>query len=322
LLAFLLPLVVSALGTAGLIRVAPRLGLIDLPGERKVHTNPTPRAGGLAIYAALVLTTLALESLRTRADLRWLLALGLGIVLLGVLDDRRPLPWQLRLAVQLVLALAAVWALRSDWPLGWQLLGVLWVVTQVNAFNMLDNMDAQSAGVAWVAAGAMALAQLLASNASAVVELAFMGAVTGFLLFNWPPARIFMGDAGSTFLGFFLALRSLGDDFLAPAEPRTWAVPVCLLAVPCYDLGTVVTLRLWQRKSPFHADKQHLSHRLVDLGLSKPGAVRVIHLLAAVAGLAGVIVARWPETAVVIVPQLLVLGVAIGLVEYVRHFRR
>src|SRR5207253_4586149 len=104
-----------------------------------------------------------------------------------------------------------------------------------------------------------------------------------------PPARIFMGDAGSTFLGFFLGVRSLGPEVVDAAAPATWAVPLFILAVPWYDLPTVVTLRLWQGRSPFHADKQHLSHRLVALGLSPPRAVDTICLLAAVIGAGGLV---------------------------------
>jgi UDP-GlcNAc:undecaprenyl-phosphate GlcNAc-1-phosphate transferase len=290
---FFLAAVLAGLLTALLIRWAPRLGLVDYPSGRKVHTRPTPRGGGLAIYLAMVAAAcLGPDALDRRVLL--LLGVGLGIVVLGLIDDLRPLPWQLRLAVQAAAAAGAVslWPGAAAWP--GRLLGVVWVVGLLNACNMLDNMDALSGSVAWVAAGFLAAAcawhQPAGANGQpAAAFLLLMGALSGFLWFNRPPARIFMGDAGSTFLGFFLGLGSLDLVFTPGPVPWSWAVPPCVLAVPCYDLTAVVLLRLSQGRSPFHADKQHLSHRLVHAGLSGPAAVGVIDLLALASGTAGLV---------------------------------
>jgi UDP-GlcNAc:undecaprenyl-phosphate GlcNAc-1-phosphate transferase len=290
---FLLPAVLAGLLTALLLRWAPRLGLVDYPSSRKVHTLPTPKGGGLALYAAVVATAcLGPDALDRRLLL--LLGVGLGVVVVGLADDLRPLPWQLRLALQAVAAAAAVflWPGEAGWP--GRLLGVFWVVALLNALNMLDNMDALSGSVAWIAAGFLALACALrqpggANGQPAAAFLMFMGALSGFLGFNRPPARIFMGDAGSTFLGFFLGLGSLDLAFTREPVAWSWAVPLCVLAVPCYDMTAVVLLRLCQGRSPFHADKQHLSHRLVDAGLSRPAAVGVIDLLALASGTAGLV---------------------------------
>lgn len=296
-LGFLLPLLISGLLTRLLIRWAPRLGLIDQPGVRKVHTRPTPRAGGLAIYMALLAAAISLSLSGLPFSLRGMLALlGLGgiLVLLGLVDDLRPLPWQLRLAVQTAVAGWAVWS----WPCGaeWgpRLLALVWIVGLVNAFNMLDNMDLLAGGTAWIASGMFALALVLGQESagearSAVPFLMLMGALTGFLWFNRPPARIFLGDAGSTFLGFFLGVLGLAGGVVDEAAGPTWMVPVCVLAVPWYDLVSVVGLRLSQGRSPFHADKQHLSHRLTARGLPPSWAVRVIHLLALASGLMGLL---------------------------------
>ncbi len=287
---FVLPAVVAGLLTALLIRLAPRLRLVDVPAARKFHTRTTPKGGGLAVYVAVVITAvLGPDGLDRR--LLVLLGVGLGVVVLGLIDDLRPLPWQLRLVVQTVAAVAAVWLwpTPAGWP--WRLLGVFWVVALLNALNLLDNMDALSGSVAWVAAGFLAVALTwqragaLGQPAAALVML--MGALTGFLWFNRPPARIFMGDAGSTFLGFALGLGSLDLAFDPAPVPWSWAVPACVLVVPWYDMTSVVLLRLRQGRSPFHGDKQHLSHRLVDAGLSVPVAVGVIDLLALASGAAG-----------------------------------
>jgi UDP-GlcNAc:undecaprenyl-phosphate GlcNAc-1-phosphate transferase len=303
--AFVLPCVVSWLLTAVLIRVAPRLGLVDHPGARKVHTKPTPRGGGLAIYAAVALAACLDPGGLDRRRLL-LLGVGLGVVVLGLADDLRPLPWQLRLMVQAAAALAAVfvWPGDAGWPA--RLLGAFWVVAMLNALNMLDNMDALSGSVAWIAAGFLAAALALHPPADAgrpaLPFLMLMGGLTGFLWFNRPPARIFMGDAGSTFLGFILGLGSLDLGFGGSGVPWSWAVPLCVLAVPCYDMTSVVLIRLRQGRSPFHADKQHLSHRLVAAGLSPPGAVGVIDLLALASGAAGLAVweaSTWTAAALV-----------------------
>lgn len=278
--------------TALLIRWSPRLGLVDHPSERKIHLHVTPKGGGLAVYAALAAAT-AVSAALGYAENRWVVFLGIGtlVVLLGLLDDLLSLSWQIRLAAQSAAALLAF-----GWPMdtGWlpPVLALVWVVGLLNAFNMLDNMDSLSGGVAWVTAlTAAAILVTRAADATAdelprrvLPYLMLAGAVLGFLCFNRPPARIYLGDAGSTLIGFFFGVRSLQDGFATPASPASWAVPLCLLAVPWYDLIAVVLLRLSQGRSPFHADKQHLSHRLVDAGLSTRGAVAVIILLALVNG--------------------------------------
>ncbi len=326
LAAFGIAFLTAWLLTALLRRWAPHVRLVDLPSARKVHLQPTPKGGGLAIYLALLLT-LALLPQGRGGDTDSILLLGGAIVLLGLVDDLRPLPWQGRLGVQTLAALVVVFGWPSD--VGWmyRAAAVFWIVGLINAFNMLDNMDALSGGVAWIAAGIFALALLIGQDGTwdwqpVVPFLALMGALTGFLWFNLPPARIFMGDAGSTFLGFFLGVRSLGGSFSAAGGAQTWLLPLCVLAVPWYDLTSVVALRLWQGHSPFHADKQHLSHRLVKLGLSSPRAVRVIYLLGLVSGLAGLLILHVPATFRPWVGgQLLIYWSAIAAIEYVGHFR-
>lgn len=323
----LLPFGLAWILTRGLISWAPRLGLIDLPNERKVHTRPVPRAGGLAIYAALGITALVGAGHLEPAFLRTLLIGGL-IVVLGLADDLRPLPWQWRLGIQ-ALATAGLFYWQ---PLagGWRLhaIALLWVVGLINAFNMLDNMDALSAGVAGIATALMGVALWLYQIDDerwrpVLPNLMLLGALAGFLWFNRPPARIFMGDAGSTFLGFVLGVRSFDARLVDPGRPATWTVVLLLLAVPCYDLTTVVLLRLWQGRSPFHADKQHLSHRLVSLGLSKPGAVGVIYLFALASGLSGVLLyAVGGSGSLLVAAPVLIWWLAIAAIEYVRHFRR
>jgi UDP-GlcNAc:undecaprenyl-phosphate GlcNAc-1-phosphate transferase len=254
----------------------------------------------------------------------WIELLGLVLVVIGLVDDFRPVAWQLRLAVQMVIATVVVLFPLSalDWWV--RILAWLWIVGLTNAFNMLDNMDALSGGVAFITAAFLAVATAMhfpqdaAEGTVLAPYLAFMGAVLGFLWFNRPPARIFMGDAGSTYLGFILAVRALGIGPRGDQSPAfLWLAPVCIFAVPCYDLISVVLLRLWQRRSPYQADRQHLSHRLASRGLSSTTAVRVIYLFANASGCSGLIIvaAPVPWVAALVVLQLALWWGALAVIE-------
>jgi UDP-GlcNAc:undecaprenyl-phosphate GlcNAc-1-phosphate transferase len=321
---FACPLLISWLLTTALIRWAPRLGLVDYPDERKVHVRPTPRGGGLAIFAAVSLSTLLFSVFHYSFSLfLYPLLLSLVIVLLGLCDDLRPLAWQFRLAVQFAVAVAAVFFCLppASWP--FRAAAVLWIAGHINAFNMLDNMDSLSGGVAWIAAGFLALASWLGPPPALAdwgLFVVLMGALSGFLWFNRPPARIFMGDAGSTFLGFALGLGSAQVALREGGPSWTWAVPLCILAVPCYDLLSVVLLRLSQGRSPFHADKQHLSHRLVRRSLSSRTAVCVIYMLALASGASGLILYAVAngQTAVLVCCQLAAWWIALAVIEFAR----
>jgi UDP-GlcNAc:undecaprenyl-phosphate GlcNAc-1-phosphate transferase len=302
ILALVVPFLVALVGTGLLRRWAPALGLMDRPDARKVHTTPTPRAGGLALFAALLLAFPWHPESFGWLPFPVLLTLAGIIVGLGFVDDVHPLPWWLRLGVQSLVATAVVWGAPSVVPVGARFLAGFWLVAMINAFNMLDNMDALSAGTAWIITLGFLLIALLRDNSNGEtdgrLELLLLGALAGFLVHNFPPARIFMGDAGSTLLGFLVGV--LGIELILTAAPSPILVEraaeitaflavVALCAVPIYDMTTVVLLRLSQGHSPFHPDKQHLSHRLTDRGWSKPAAVAWIHALGLASGACGVL---------------------------------
>ncbi len=321
-------------------RLAPRWGLVDRPGPRKVHKQSVPFGGGIAIWAGVVVplalgnlllwrwSTLHRESpsgsldmsalgawgeplaafvephlpglVQQSADLWFLLMAGTVLMFLGLVDDVRKLDWRFRLAIELIVAGAVVygrgWALTLfiDWPLVTNVLSVLWIVWLVNSFNMLDNMDGLSGGVAAIAAAMLALVLLRVSEASSQQPQLFVagflfvlvGALVGFLLHNWPPARLFMGDAGAYFIGFCVAVMTILATFSGNGLPRhAILAPLCVLAVPFYDTLSVICIRLKAGRSVFEGDTNHLSHRLVALGLTKTGAVLTIYLLTAACGL-------------------------------------
>ncbi|MGI6401570.1 MAG: glycosyltransferase family 4 protein [Thermoguttaceae bacterium] len=317
-------------------RFGPAVGLIDKPGRRKIHASPIPTGGGLGVWVGVVLPFIALTlvalgyaapetssetgtawgfslafcpeiltrhigGIAARLPQLWsLLGLGTILVILGTLDDRFSLPWQLRLAVEFVVAIVAVacgWRATFflDLPIITATLSVFWIVGLINSFNMLDNMDALSGGVATICSLFLAaVAFFFAPNPEsgepqlflAAFLLLFASSICGFLRLNKPPAKIFMGDGGAYFIGFLLATTTLSITFVGETAPKSAIfVPVVILALPLYDTISVVTVRLHNRASPFVGDKNHYSHRLVALGLSRRQAVATVYLTTTICAL-------------------------------------
>ena len=301
LAAFVVAGLVSLVLTPLAIRSALRLGVLDRPSEHKSHVTPTPYLGGVAIVLAVTLS-IALaavvrgETSATLSQLLGILAIALGMAAMGLVDDLRGLPVILRFGVQL-LAGIGLWGLdvRVDLtgePLIDLPLTVVWTVGITNAMNLLDNMDGLSASTATIASlwfGAIALinGQFLV----AALAFAVAGAAAGFLRDNRPPARIYMGDAGSLFLGVMLAalgmLLSLDRGSLVTA-----AVPVLILTVPVLDTALVSVARIRHGISPFQGGRDHTSHRLVRIGLPVPVAVGIIALASLAHGWVALLVYR------------------------------
>ena len=327
-------LLLASAAVPPLRRLAPRAGLVDDPDDAdyKTHRRVTPCAGGLAVWigTSVPVGIAAGWLLGERPDLvhdgpgwidpwapfaffpleSWsptvlqvsqvlcLLAAATAVMLLGLADDRRPLPPALRLCVQ-----AAVGAALVLWVPGFRLglpgggavlaavLSVLWIVALTNAFNFLDNMDGLAAGLALLGLGACAaLAAAAGHLPMAVLCLAAAAASGGFLIHNFPAASIFLGDAGGLFLGFLAGAVSVsvGSQLAQPASGLSSAplalLPVLPFGLAVYDLVTVVWLRLRDGSAPWVGDNRHVSHRLVAAGLDRTRAVLV--LLAVTAALA------------------------------------
>ncbi len=340
---------VSTAVTAALRRLAPRWGLVDQPDARKVHVVPTPLGGGLGIAAGVLLPLASapaavgmvsrgmvptewlpaelarhLDGFAARSGELWsIAAAGIVIAALGLIDDIRALSWQPKLALQLIAAGALVAGgvratLFVDVPwIGWGTT-LLWIVVLTNAFNFLDNMDGLSGGIGLIAALIFAAIMLTGTARPHLFVAGFLlvlaGALAGFLIHNWPPAKIFMGDAGSCLIGLWLACMTVVGTFYEYGQTRTHVIlaPLCVLAVPLYDFCSVVLIRLSQGRSPFHADKCHFSHRLVELGMSRAQAVLTIHLITLTTGLGGVLlyqVEGWPGAVLVMLLVLCMLAV-------------
>ncbi|RMH13196.1 MAG: undecaprenyl/decaprenyl-phosphate alpha-N-acetylglucosaminyl 1-phosphate transferase [Planctomycetota bacterium] len=311
------------------LRASRRLGAFDsppLPGQIKAAHRKVPNTGGIGIFVGVALPMLAgLLAVPIAPSLADTLPealvphlpgmherLGMGAALLGSLillhvmglvDDRRPLGPFVKLVVMAVPAVVLAWFFDTrlltllDAHVGgsWAsiLITVVWFVAVTNAFNFIDNMDGLAAGVAAVASACLLATTLIGGQWFVAAVLALtLGASLGFLVFNFPPARIFMGDSGSLVLGFLLAFLTVRATYLhdGSTTPPAHAVftPVVILAVPLYDLVSVVIIRLSQGKSPFVGDLQHFSHRLVKRGLSRRAAVVVIWGFTLVIGISGI----------------------------------
>lgn len=311
--------IISLVLTELVRKMALRFGVLDQPGERKVHGTPVPLLGGVAICVTVYLMVgVHLSLLRPARDLgfEWLeghvlyflgdqvktrltgLAAGGGIIFaLGVVDDLKALRPEIKLVFQTVAALILVFSgikinLFLDVPVIPQLLTVVWVVGMINAMNFLDNMDGLSAGVSLIAALSLFLTVLPHEETfNCVLLMVFAGSVAGFLYHNFHPAKIFMGDAGSMFCGYILATAPLLTTFYVASTPSRVAVaaPLLALSVPIFDTASVVYIRWRNGESIMKGDKRHFSHRLVQLGMSPRQAVEFIYLVGAITGLGAVL---------------------------------
>lgn len=276
--AFFFATTLSLLGTPLLRNLALRVGFIDRPGSHKSHANPVPYLGGVAIIGGALIGMLTGGEIATRIAVLALGACVLGA--LGILDDRRGLNPSIRLVVQVgsavVALLAGVRIHATDVAVVDGLLTIVWIVGITNALNLLDNMDGLAGGVGAVTSlGIFALAALGGQEIIATLGAAMTGACLGFLAYNVRPASVFMGDAGSLFIGYILAIGALElDPALLP--PVSFAVPVILLALPLLDTTTVVFARLRRGRSVAQGGRDHLSHRLVARGMSPGMAVTML----------------------------------------------
>jgi len=298
----ILALLIATILTPVVIRISHKRRWFDMPNERKIHTSPIPRLGGIGMFFAFVISALAVPLLLPviapgpwPADysLRFLpvfLAFGL-IHLLGLLDDFRNLHALLKFSLQIVAAaLVALGGFTISevtipsvgtislgigaWPIT-----LLWIIAISNAVNFVDGIDGLAGGIAAIAALAMGVSAYLGGNGTpAVMAFALLGAILGFLLFNYPPARIFMGDSGSLLLGFTLAviplLRTSGGVTLGDM-----LVPATVLAVPILDMVTAIVRRVREKRAIYSPDKEHIHHKLLALGLKDTSILAIIYAL-------------------------------------------
>ena len=316
---------VAALAFVPLSRViARRFGLVAKPREDRWHTKEVAMLGGVGIALSMLVAMLVLGKFSEIGVLSG--AAGL-MFLIGLADDIWSLKPVTKLVVEIgVAAMFLYFGYHLNWVNGvtvdW-MLTLIWIVGLTNAFNLLDNMDGLSAGVAAVCTAAFLTTAVLIQQWFVAASLALLlGALLGFLCFNFNPASIFMGDSGSLVIGLVLGVLTIRTTYL-PRE-KDWGAgwyavfaPVIVLAVPLYDLVVVSTIRILRGKSPFVGDTNHFSHRLVARGMSKRTAVLCIYLVTASTAVAAVILPHVQSrfaAVLIFVQTLLILGV-VGLLE-------
>lgn len=281
--------------------LAMRLGAVDKPNARKVHTRVMPRMGGLAIYLAfwvVVFTFLTIE--------KPMLAAFMGatiLILVGIVDDVTDMPAKLKLIGQIIAAcIVTLGGIRIEfvtnmfgsdlWHLSWLSVpvSVIWIVGIINAVNLIDGLDGLAAGVSGIGAMALAVVSLLnGASITALVCFVLLGACVGFLVYNFHPASIFMGDTGSMFLGYTLAILSI----MGTAKGLTFVsvfIPILALGIPIFDTLFAIIRRMMANKPIFEADKAHLHHVLLAKGLSHRHTVLLIYAISACLSIVAIVV--------------------------------
>ncbi len=293
---------VAALLTPPVIRLAVRLGAVDMPGGRRIHVHPTPRWGGVALWAGVV-TALLVTSMHYMPNLKAMLIASSIIMYVGLLDDLMSVNAAVKLFCQLAACAILIadglhvtflpdtwWGMAGEW-----IITVIWIVGITNAINFLDGMDGLVTGLA-IGTGLIfyILSILLGEVMMAYCAIALVGAAVGFLGFNIKPARIFLGDSGSNLIGFFIATLSIMGEWSKSDPLVSFFIPVLILSVPIYDMifitvarirrGDVNSVRSWLE----YVGRDHLHHRLEGLGLTRGQVVVTICFLNMAVGLGSV----------------------------------
>ena len=291
-------------------RLAAHWGCVAVPKKDRWHSRPTPTLGGMAFYVGFIVTAL-LFSPNVTSALPFLLVVTL-MFLVGVYDDRRQLNPATKLVGQIASAAVAIYFGYRLYFFGWApldgLLTAVWIVGLTNAVNLLDNMDGLAGGIGLIAAAYLTILFFQQGDVTfSVIALAIAGAVGGFLMHNFYPASLFMGDAGSLFLGASLSLLTIHANGQASNILSLVAVPSCILLVPILDTTLVTITRLLRGQPISQGGKDHSSHRLVTLGLSEPHAVLLLYLMAIVAGATAIFIKAYSYSlSLAILPLVLI----------------
>ncbi len=327
-LTFLVAALVSFFMTPPVKKFAYIIGAVDVPKDnRRMHKKPIPRLGGLAIFAGFLAALLMFGEIdRTMVGI---LIGALILITLGILDDIFALKASVKLIVQIVAALFPVlyggleivtlsnFNMFSALPYTYVgILGipitVIWIVGLTNAVNFIDGLDGLAAGVSSIAAlSLLIIVCILGDPVVAVVMAALSGAILGFLPYNFNPAKIFMGDTGSTFLGYILATMSIQGLFKFYAVV-SFAVPFIILGLPLFDMVCAVGRRVLSGKSPGTADREHVHHKLIDMGFNQKQAVAILYSLSGILGIVAVVLATSGEIKAILLLLAIIMASVIG----------
>ena len=336
LFAFILALAISFACTPAVRMLAIKIKAVDVPKDnRRMHKVPIPRMGGLAIFAGFLVSVLFFVPLGT--EFRSILIGALILVVLGIIDDIVALKPKTKFAGQIIAALipalsgVSIHGIVNPFVPGqYSTLGifsipltVIWIVGITNAVNFIDGLDGLACGVSAIATVTMfIIAVLFGETYIALMMAALAGACLGFLPYNMNPAKIFMGDTGSMFLGYILATVSIQGLFKFYAV-ISFAVPFILLGLPIFDTGFAIVRRLLKGQSPLQADRGHVHHRLIDLGFDQKQSVAILYAFSALMGLTAVILARTNESKLIIlaIAVLVCFFLAMSLMSFEKRHR-
>ncbi len=328
LAAFFLSGVLSFVLTPPVKRLAYKIGAVDIPKDtRRMHKRPIPRLGGLAIFFAFLVAAVLLGKMNTQRV--WILVGAVIVVGLGIVDDRKALGAKFKFVVQIFAAAIPVvlGGLRIEvftnpfvfsdslyWSVGALSIPItiIWIVAITNAVNLIDGLDGLAVGVSSIASMTMlAVALFIGEIEIAVILAALAGACVGFMPYNLNPAEIFMGDTGSTFLGYMLATMSIQGLFKVYAL-ISFAVPFLILGLPIFDTGFAMIRRVLSGRSPFSADRGHVHHRLIDMGFNQKQAVAILYVISVVLGLIAVVLTTSGELRAIFIVAAVIIILIVG----------
>lgn len=313
--AFVTATMVSYLVTPLVRKIALRIGYVDHPRNNKVHAHPTALLGGVSIYVAFVLALFTTVRFGANDLLSSMLIASMFLLVVGLIDDRLGMMPEVKLLGQFLAAMVVVKAgIRIDFLNNYYLnvvMTYIWIVGITNAFNLLDNMNGLSAGIASIAAFFFGLIMWGSGQLFvALISFALAGATLGFLTHNFPRAKIFMGDTGSLVIGFVLASLAVMGSWCTDYLTTSVAMPLVILAYPIFDTTLVTFMRLKEKRSIFQGGKDHSSHRLALLGLKKRRAVLVIYGICTALGLSALLIQRLRLPNALALLTLVVVGMA------------
>ena len=326
--AFALSGILSFWLTPHVSEFAHKVGAMDVPRDsRRMHKKPIPRMGGLAIFMGFMAALMIFGKLD--AQMLSILLGAMIIVVLGIFDDIVALGAKFKFCIQIIAAAipVCIGGLKIEFFTSFNpfssdpyfSLGILsipvtiiWIVGITNAVNLIDGLDGLAAGVSSIAAMTMLAVGLLTNEIMVAITMAALaGACIGFLPFNFNPAKIFMGDTGSTFLGFMLATMSI-EGFFKFYAVISFAVPFLILGLPIFDTASAITRRLMEGRSPMSPDRGHVHHKLVDMGFNVKQAVAILYAISGTLGLAAVILTTSGEAKAMILILAVILVMAVG----------
>lgn len=305
-------------------KLAFAVGAVDMPNERKVHKNPMPRLGGLAIYQAFTIAVLL--AMPFSKDLFGILLGGTFIVVVGILDDIYQLPAKIKLLGQILSALVLIaFDIKVEWltnPFGngeyiyFEYLSVpftvFWVVAFTNVTNLIDGLDGLAAGVGAIASFTTGCLAIQAGYAEpAMISAALFGAIVGFIRYNFSPATIFMGDTGSMFIGYILAAFSV-DGAVKTATTISVFVPAIVMGLPIMDTAFAIVRRYKNGRPIFSPDKGHIHHRLLALGMNQRQAVFFMYGITGFLAVAAVLYAELNGIYAAVLIAIIATAVAVG----------